>query len=138
MADHDEARRCIQLMVLAALADGHVEGTEAIAINKLVQGMRELAHVGHIGDIAREGRDILAAQGMDAALTSVTSGLHSRPMQELAFQCCARVIGSDSVYSAEEDVFLRKLQQILGFSADDVRRLLILASPGMSGGPPVR
>jgi tellurite resistance protein len=138
MADREEGRRCVQLMVLAALADGHVEGTEAVAINKLVQSVPELAHAGHIGDIGRETRHMLDERGMDACLRDLAAGIASRPMRELAFQCCARVVGADSAYSAEEEDFLRKLQEVLGFSVDDMRRLLVLAAPGMSGGPPVR
>jgi hypothetical protein len=92
MADREEARRCVQLMVLAALADGHVEGTEAVAINKLVQSVHDFAHVGHIGDIGRETRHLLDERGMDACLRELAAGIPSRPMRELAFQCCARVV----------------------------------------------
>ena len=36
--DRDEAERVIALMVLAAWADGRVEGSEAFAIQRLVAG----------------------------------------------------------------------------------------------------
>jgi hypothetical protein len=138
MIDVEQGRRCVQLMVLAAWADGHVEGTEAIAIQKLVQGLPELTGVGPISEIAREARQLLQEQGMETCLIGAASAIHDRPMQELAFQCCARVIGSDSRFAAEEADFLRKLQQLFGFGEDDLRRLLVLAAPGMHGGPPVR
>jgi hypothetical protein len=125
-------------MVLAAWADGHVEGTEAIAIQKLVQGLPELAGVGPISEIARETRQLLQEQGMEACLIGAAAAIRDRPMQELAFQCCARVVGSDSVFSAEEEDLLRKLQQLFSFTVDDLRRLLVMAAPGMHGGPPIR
>jgi uncharacterized membrane protein YebE (DUF533 family) len=138
MADAEQGRRCVQLMVLAAWADGHVEGTEAIAIQKLVQGLPDLAQAGPISEIAREARQLLQDQGMEACLIGAASAIRDRPMQELAFQCCARVIGADSNFAAEEEDFLRKLQQLFSFSEDDLRRLLVLAAPGMHGGPPIR
>jgi Tellurite resistance protein TerB len=138
MSDVEQGRRCVQLMVLAAWADGHVEGTEAIAIQKLVQGLPELAGVGPISEIAREARQLLQDQGMEACLIGAASAIPDRSMKELAFQCCARVMGSDSVFASEEQDFLRKLQQLFSFSVDDIRRLLVLAAPGMHGGPPIR
>jgi Tellurite resistance protein TerB len=138
MSDVEEGRRCVELMVLAAWADGHVEGTEAIAIQKLVHGLPELAHVGPISEIAREARQRLQEKGMEACLIGATSAIRERPLQELAFQCCARVIGADSSLAAEEMEFLRKLQRLFAFGEDDMLRLLVLAAPGMHGGPPVR
>lgn len=125
-------------MVLAAWADGHVEGTEAVAIQKLVTGLHELGAAGHISEIAREVRQELSEKGMDACIAQAASGLHDRAFKELAFQCCARVVGADSSFPVQEEDFLRKLQQVLGFTEDDMRRLLVLAAPGMHGGPPVR
>jgi uncharacterized membrane protein YebE (DUF533 family) len=138
MIDVEEGRRCVQLMVLAAWADGHVEGTEAIAIQKLVHGLPELSGVGPISEIARQTRQLLQEQGMEACMIGVATAIRDRPMKELAFQCCARVMGSDSVFATEEEDFLRKLQQLFGLSEDDMRRLLVLAAPGMHGGPPIR
>jgi hypothetical protein len=138
MHDVEQARRVVELMVLAAWADGHVEGTEAIAIQRLVAGLPELEDVGPISDVARDARARLNASGMDACLTAATAALKDKIYQELAFQCCARVMGADSVFAREEEDFLRKLQQLLGLSVDDMRRLLVLAAPGTQGGPPVR
>lgn len=125
-------------MVLAAWADGHVEGTEAVAIQKLVTSVHELSAAGHISEIAREVRHELSEKGMDACIASAAAGLRDRAFKELAFQCCARVVGADSSFPAQEEDFLRKLQEVLGFSEDEMRRLLVLAAPGMHGGPPVR
>jgi len=138
MADVEQARRCVQLMVLAAWADGHVEGTEAVAIQKLVNGLHELSAAGHISEIARGVHQELTEKGMDACIAAYAAGLRDRSFKELAFQCCARVIGSDSSFPKQEEDFLRKLQHVFGFTEDDMRRLLVLAAPGMHGGPPVR
>jgi hypothetical protein len=138
MIDVEQGRHCVQLMILAAWADGHVEGTEAIAIQKLVHGLPQLIGVGPISEIAREARQLLQEQGMEACLLGATSAIRDRAMQELTFQCCARVMGSDSVFATEEADFLRTLQHLFGFNEDDLRRLLVLAAPGMHGGPPVR
>jgi uncharacterized membrane protein YebE (DUF533 family) len=138
MADLRQARRCVQLMVLAAWADGHVEGTEAVAIQKLVTGLPQLSRVGPISDIAREAREELQEKGMEAALAHVAGEIQDVAYKELAFQCCARVIGADSSFPPEEQQFLARLQGLLGLGVDDMRRLLVLAAPGMHGGPPIR
>jgi hypothetical protein len=138
MAELDQARSCVRLMVLAAWADGRVEGSELVTIQKLAQSLPQLAKVGATSDIAREVREQLKELGMDACLASAAAGVRDRQYKELAFQCCARVMGADSVFPAEEGQFLGKLQELLGLSIDDVRRLLVLATPGMHGGPPVR
>jgi hypothetical protein len=138
MIDAEQGRRCVQLMVLAAWADGHVEGTEAVAIQKLVQGLPELSEVGPISEIARETRVLLQDLGMEACLMGAASEIKDRSLQELTFQCCARVLGSDSRFASEEQEFLRKLQELFKLSNDDMRRLLVLAAPGLHGGPPIR
>jgi uncharacterized membrane protein YebE (DUF533 family) len=138
MHDLAQARSVVELMVLAAWADGHVEGSEAIAIQKLTHGLPELDGVGAIAEIAREARQRLNESGMDACMIAATNALRDRQYKELAFQCCARVTGADSVFAHEEEDFLRKLQQLLALTIDDMRRLLVLATPGSHGGPPVR
>ena len=138
MIDVEQGRRCVQLMVLAAWADGHVEGTEALAIQKLVQGLPELADVGPISEIARDTRVLLQDLGMEACLMGAASAISDRQLKELTFQCCARVLGSDSLLPAAELEFLKKLQELFALSNDDMRRLLVLAAPGLHGGPPIR
>jgi hypothetical protein len=138
MIDAEQGRRCVQLMVLAAWADGHVEGTEALAIQKLVQGLPELSGVGPISEIARETRVLLQDLGMEACLMGAASSVTDRTLQELTYQCCARVLSSDSLFASEEQEFLKKLQELFKLSNDDMRRLLVLAAPGLHGGPPIR
>jgi uncharacterized membrane protein YebE (DUF533 family) len=134
--DVKQARRVVQLMVLAAWADGHVAGTEAITIHKLVGGVELLDGVGPIAELCRDTRTRLTEEGMEECLLAAAGGLRDRAYKELAFQCCARVTGADSIFAAEEEEFLRKLQQLFAFSVDDLRRLLVLAAPGSAGAPP--
>jgi hypothetical protein len=137
MTDVKQARKVVQLMVLAAWADGHVAGSEAIAIQKLVSSLPLLDGLGPIAELCRDTRTRLTEDGMEECLISAASGLRDREYKDLAFQCCARVTGADSVLAAEEEEFLKKLQQLFGLNVDDMRRLLVLASPGSSGAPPV-
>jgi hypothetical protein len=128
MGDPKQGRRVVQLMVLAAWADGHVAGSEAITIQKLVTGIPLLDGVGPIAELCRETRLRMVEEGMDECLIAAATALRDREYKELAFQCCARVTGADSVFAAEEEEMLRKLQQLFALSVDDLRRLLVLAT----------
>lgn len=137
MTDEKQGRKVVQLMVLAAWADGHVAGSEAIAIQKLISGLPLLAGVGPIAELSRDVRARLTEDGMDECMVSAARDIRDREYRDLAFQCCARVVGADSVLAIEEEEFLKKLQQLFALSNDDMRRLLVLAAPGSSGAPPV-
>ena len=110
MTDVKQARKVVQLMVLAAWADGHVAGSEALVIQKLVSEVPLLDGLGPIAELCRDARARLTEEGMEECVASAAAGLRDREYKELAFQCCARVTGADSVLAAEEEEFLRKLQ----------------------------
>ena len=126
--DPVQARRLVELMVLSAWADGHVEGSEALAIQRQVASNSLLEHVGVVSEIARETRRWLLADGMDACLAAAAAELKDREYRELAFQCCARVMGADRSFPLEEESVLGRLQNLLGVSDADASRLLVLAT----------
>ena len=126
--DRDEAEHVIALMVLAAWADGRVEGSEAFAIQRLVSANPLLAHVRPISAIAEETRVRLREKGMDAALEAGCAPLRDRTYRELAFQCCAKVMAADRIFPVEEESVLKKLQGLLGLESAEAERLLVLAT----------
>lgn len=126
--DRGEAERVIALMVLAAWADGRVEGSEAFAIQRLVSANPLLDHLRPISAIADETRERLREKGMDACLAEACAALPDRTYRELAFQCCAKVMGADRVFPVEEESVLRKLQGLLGLESGEAERLLVLAT----------
>jgi uncharacterized membrane protein YebE (DUF533 family) len=126
--DPVQARRLVELMVLSAWADGHVEGSEALAIQRQVASNSLLERVGVVSEIARETRRWLLADGMDACLAAAAAELKDREYRELAFQCCARVMGADRSFPLEEESVLGRLQNLLGVSDADASRLLVLAT----------
>jgi tellurite resistance protein len=128
MSDLDQARRIVELMVLTAWADGRVEGSEALAIHKLTVAVPELREVGPTGGISARAKARLERIGMDAALREAAAGITNRRYQEIAFQCCAKVSAADGLFVPEESAVLRELQQIFGFSDEDVKSLLVLAT----------
>ena len=116
------------MMVLSAWADGQVEGSEALAIQRMVAGNPLLEGVGVVSEIGRETRKWLLAEGMDACLAAAAAGLKDADYRELAFKCCARVMGADRVFPLEEESVLGRVQQLLGLSDSDAGRLLVLAT----------
>jgi len=126
--DPVQARRLVELMVLSAWADGHVEGSEALAIQRQVASNPLLERVGVVSEIARETRRWLLADGMDACLAAAAAELKDREYRELAFQCCARVMAADRSFPLEEESVLGRLQNLLGVSDADASRLLVLAT----------
>ncbi|HWE24788.1 MAG TPA: hypothetical protein VG496_12700 [Myxococcales bacterium] len=125
--DPVQARRVVELMVLSAWADGHVEGSEALAIQRQVASNSMLEGVGVVSEIGRETRRWLLADGMDVCLAAAAGELKDRDYRELAFQCCARVMGADRSFPLEEESVLGRLQNLLGISDADASRLLVLA-----------
>lgn len=128
VVDAAQARRVVELMVLTAWADGHVEGSEALMIRKLAASHPELRDLASTGDISRATRERLEQQGLEACLREAALALTDPKYRALAFQCCAKVMAADGAYVAEEDDVLAKLQDLFGYSAADVRRLLVLAT----------
>ena len=128
MADAKQGTKVVQLMVLAAWADGHVAGSEAIIIQKLVNSSPLLAAVGPIAELSRDTRARLLEDGMETSLIAAAAGVRDLEYRELAFQCCARVVGADAEFAASEEDFLTQLQELFAFSVADMRRLLVLAT----------
>jgi uncharacterized membrane protein YebE (DUF533 family) len=126
--DPIQARRVVELMVLSAWADGHVEGSEALAIQRQVAANPMLDGVGVVSEIGREARRWMLADGMDACLAAAAADLKDRDYRELAFQCCARVMGADRSFPLEEESVLGRLQNLLGLSDAEASRLLVLAT----------
>ena len=67
-------------------------------------------------------------EGMDACLAAAAADLKDADYRELAFKCCARVMGADRVFPLEEETVLGRVQQLLGLSDADAARLLVLAT----------
>jgi uncharacterized tellurite resistance protein B-like protein len=126
--DRSEAEHVIALMVLSSWADGKVVGSEAFAIQRLAAANPLLAHVRTISEIAEDTRARLQEKGMEPCLAEACAALRDREYRELAFQCCAKVMGADRAFPVEEESMLRKLQDLLGFDVVDAERLLVLAT----------
>lgn len=126
--DLAQAQQVVQLMVLTAWADGHVEGSEALTIHKLVASYPELREVGPTGDLSRLARERLQRLGMTAAIRESAGAITDPRYRELAFQCCAKVSGADGEYVPAEADVLSQLQELFGYSMDQVKRLLVLAT----------
>jgi uncharacterized tellurite resistance protein B-like protein len=126
--DRNQAERVVELMVLAAWADGRVEGSEAIAIQRLVATCPLLEHLGPIGAIGNTTRARLRERGMDACLAEACAALKDVEYRELAFQCCARVMGADRAFPVEEESVLDRVQSLLGIDAHAAERLFVLAT----------
>jgi len=73
-------------------------------------------------------RKWMLAEGMDACLAAAAAGLKDADYRELAFKCCARVMGADRVFPLQEETVLGRVQQLLGLSDADASRLLVLAT----------
>ncbi len=115
-------------MVLTAWADGHVEGSEALTIHKLVAAHPELREVGPTGELSRIARERLQRLGMKEAVRESAQALTDPKYRELAFQCCAKVSGADGEFVPAEAEMLTQLQELFGFSPAQVNRLLVLAT----------
>jgi tellurite resistance protein len=126
--DRNQAERVVELMVLAAWADGRVEGSEAIAIQRLVSTCPLLEHLGPTAAIGDATRARLRSKGMEECLREACAALTDNEYRELAFQCCARVMGADRAFPAEEENVLHRVVALLGLDVHAAERLLVLAT----------
>jgi tellurite resistance protein len=128
MDDLEQARRIVELMVITAWADGRVEGSEALAIHRLVTAIPQLRGVGPTGDISRATKERIEQIGIEQAVQEAAQAITDPKLREIAFQCCAKISGADGAFVREEAGVLLQLQSLFGLSADDVKRLLVLAT----------
>jgi tellurite resistance protein len=138
MGDIEQARHIVELMVLTAWADGRVVGSEALAIHKLTVTFPELRDVGPTGEISARAKNRLERVGMEAAVREAAGGVKDPRYREIAFQCCAKVSGADGVFVPEESAVLAELQELFGYSEEDVKRLLVLATRQISSHLPIK
>ncbi len=128
MSPLEQARHIVELMVLTAWADGRVEGSEALAIHRLTVTFTELRDVGPTGELSARAKERMNRVGMDAAVREAAAGVSDPRYREIAFMCCAKVSGADGLFVREESAVLAQLQKLFGYSDDDVKRLLVLAT----------
>ena len=115
-------------MFLTAWSDGRFEGTEALAIHKLVAHVPMLREVGSTSDIDVAAKARLSEVGLDTCVREAAAPIVLPAHRQLAFQCCAKVSGADGKFAMEEATVLQILRQLWGFSPADVERLLVLAT----------
>lgn len=124
MIDETTARRIYALMVMTAWADGHVHAAEATAIREIGTVVPDLEGLGDRAELLRAVKERIDRKGLDASVREIAAGLIARPDREVAFRCCARVLEADGKVEAEEAEVLATLQEVFGFTGDDVQRLL--------------
>jgi tellurite resistance protein len=123
----ENARRILELMFLTAWADGRFEGSEAFAIHKLVASISLLREVSS-GDVDVAAKRRLAEVGLETCVREAAAAITHVAQRELAFQCCAKVGGADGTFAPQEAEVLRILREAWGFTAEDVERILVLAT----------
>jgi tellurite resistance protein len=119
-----QAKHIYQLMVLTAWVDGSVDASEALAVHEIVAALPAFKDIGSKPELSRAVKARIDEKGADAALRETAALLTDRADQELAFRCCAKVLDSDGEMGIEEAEALATLQELFGFSGEDVTRLM--------------
>lgn len=122
--DLEQAKNVFQLVILTAMSDGQTGGDEAKAVAKLRKDEPVLQAVADVGSVGKEIHERAGTIGIDLAMRAAAKGLRDRFYQETAFRLCAKVMGADGETDLEEAQLLGDMQEVFGFSADDVKRLL--------------
>jgi hypothetical protein len=118
-----DAQRIYELMVLTAWADGKVQAEEALAVHRIVAADPSFAQVGNKSEISRAMQKRISEKGLDALLREAASAIAEED-RELAFRCCARVLGADGDLAIEDAQVLDTLQEVFALSGDAVKRLM--------------
>jgi|SRR5438105_5450256 len=124
----ESARRILELMFLTAWADGKLEGSEALAIHKLVAHEPLLREAGQTADVDRVTKRQMAERGLEACVREAAAAITHPVQRELAFRSCAKVSGADGAFVEQEGTVLRLLREAWDLSPEDVQRLLVLAT----------
>jgi tellurite resistance protein len=120
----NDAQRIYELMILTAWADGKIEPAEVLAIQRLVAAQPAFAAIAGRGEITRTIKEKIDRVGLEAVVRETASAIAARDDQEIAFRCCAHVLGADGELQGEEADVLGTLQELFSFSTADVKRLL--------------
>lgn len=122
--DLQQAKHVFQLLILTAIADDDADGIEAFVIGELRREHPVLAALPDVSEIAVEIRERAAHIGIDNAIRACAAGLVDLYYRETAFVLCARVMRADGESEGDEATLLGTLQELFGFSPEDVVRLL--------------
>ena len=138
MDEQGQARSTFQLMVLAAWADGEMAAAEVLVTDEIIGRAPELHQLDGKQDLARQAKERLDEEGLDAALAKAADGLTDRTHRELAFVYCARVLEADGEIAQEEFRVLTVLKRLFSLTEEDLARLLAEAArlSGESNWPP--
>jgi tellurite resistance protein len=119
-----DAKRIYELMVMTAWTDGKVEAKEALAVHDIAQAMPDFKALEGKAELSKKMKARIDEIGLDAAVREKAAEVTDRLDQEMAFRFCARVLNADSDLSLEEANVLSALQEVFGFSGEDVKRLM--------------
>lgn len=126
MADPAQARCVVELMILTAWADGELVGAETALVQELIGRLPLLRGVGSLREMGGAAKERLDRLGFEACVREAAESILDDEHRQLAYRCCARVMGADGKLQVEEHVLLRWLQDLFGFTPEDVERLLIV------------
>jgi hypothetical protein len=118
-----DARAIYELMVLSVWADGRVLPDEVLAVQRLVASDPDLSRLANRSELSRAIKDRIGAEGLDAVVREKAAGVGPED-REIAFRLCAKVLRSDGEMAGEDAGLLGTLQELFGFSADAVSRIL--------------
>jgi tellurite resistance protein len=120
----EQAKHIYQLMVLTAWVDGSVDASEALAVHEIVAALPAFKDIGSKTELSKAVKARIDEKGAEAALRETAVLLTEPADRELAFRCCAKVLDSDGEMGMEEADALATLQELFGFSGEDVTRLM--------------
>ena len=92
-----------------------------------VQRLPLLAGVDNLRQMGGAAKERLDQLGFEACVREAAESILDDEYRELAYRCCARVMGADGKLQVEEHVLLRWLQDLFEFTPEDVERLLVIA-----------
>ena len=120
----DDAKHVFQAVVMTALADGKYEPAEARMVTELVRLDPGFAAIVDPQTVAQDIALRFRRDGLEACLAGIARGISAPAERERAFRLCAQVMGVDGETSGEEALLLGTMQELFGFSNEDVRRLI--------------
>jgi hypothetical protein len=120
----EQAKSIFQAIVLVSISDGSLDPGEIKFLKNLREKHPLFSSLQDPKALAKDIRDKLKSQGLEACLAEIATIVIDKDYRELCFRLCAEMMEADANAGGEEALALGTLQELFGFNAADVKRLL--------------
>jgi tellurite resistance protein len=119
-----DGARIYQLMVLTAIADGHLDTAEQSTAARLLHETPELQGIEGRPALAKAARELMDRTGLAAAVEEIAAPIQDPAARRLAIVCCGAMLKADGRFALEEVAVMSQLRRTFGLSIEEWERMI--------------